>query len=246
VTWHAGDVGSLRLDRVLANLGLGTRDEARRLVRAGRVAVAGRVVTDPTEKVDPGSVTLDGEPLEAPGGLFVAVNKPVGFVCSHDDRDGDRVWELLPERWLDRRPRPTTIGRLDKDSSGLLLVTDIMPLVHHLTSPRHHVAKRYVVTLDRPLVDAGELVERFASGAHMLRGDERPCLPAELTFVGERRAEVVLTEGRHRQVRRMFSACGYEVVSLVRTAVGPYELGDLPEGAWREEDPSLAGRSTDG
>jgi 16S rRNA pseudouridine516 synthase len=237
---------SHRLDRVLANVGLGTRAEVRRFVRSGRVAVSGHVVTDPAAKAEPGSVTLDGEAIEAPLGLFVAFNKPVGFVCSHDDREGDRVWELLPQRWLDRNPRPTTVGRLDKDSSGLLLVTDLMPLVHRLTSPRHHVPKRYVVTLDRPVAESEAMVERFASGAHLLRGDERPCLPAELTFVGERRAEVVLTEGRHRQVRRMFSACGYEVVSLVRTAVGPYELGDLAEGAWREEDPSLAGWSTDG
>jgi 16S rRNA pseudouridine516 synthase len=228
----------VRLDRILANLGYGSRADARRLVAAGRVAVGGRVARDPGQRVDPAAVTLDGEPLEAPNGLFVALNKPVGSVCSHDDRDGSRVWELLPAQWLERNPRPTTVGRLDKDSSGLLLVTDLHALVHDLTSPRRHVPKRYDVALDRPVADPDALVAAFASGTLVLRGDDIPCRPAELRLTGPAAAEVVLTEGRHRQVRRMFAACGYEVVGLHRTAVGPYVLGDLAEGEWRVEDPN--------
>src|SRR5690606_19084956 len=115
------------------------------------VAVSGRTERSPSAKAEPSAVTLDGEPLEAPDGLFVAFHKPIGYVSSHDDRDGARLWELLPARWLDRNPKPTTVGRLDKDSSGLLLVTDLLPLVHELTSPRHHVPKRYEVRLDRPV-----------------------------------------------------------------------------------------------
>ncbi|HEV8295822.1 MAG TPA: pseudouridine synthase [Acidimicrobiales bacterium] len=227
-----------RLDRILANLGYATRAEARSLVLGGRVSVAGRVVRDPGAKAEAAEVTLDGLALEAPNGLFVACHKPVGFVCSHDDRDGSRVWELLPPRWLARNPRTTTVGRLDKDSSGLLLVTDLHPLVHQLTAPRRHVPKRYSVVLDRPVEDEPALVARFASGALALRGEETPCLPAELVVREGGECEVVLTEGRHRQVRRMFGACGYQVVSLHRTAVGPYTLGDLPPGEWRYEDPT--------
>ena len=231
---------ALRLDRTLANLGYGSRAEVRAFVLSGRVRVDGRTLRDPASKVEAGSVTLDGAPLEAPAGLFVALHKPVGYVCSHDDRDGARVWELLPERWLERNPRPTTIGRLDKDSSGLLLVTDLHPLVHSLTSPRHHVTKRYVVTLDRPVEEADALAASFASGELVLRGEEDdPCLPAELTVLEDDRVQVVLTEGRHRQVRRMFGASGYHVETLERIAVGPYELGDLEPGEWRAEDPSL-------
>lgn len=232
----------LRLDRALANLGYGTRREASRAVRDGRVRVAGAVVRNPDQHADPAEVTLDGEALEFPHGLLVAFHKPVGVVCSHDDRDGRRVYDLLPERWLARNPQVTSVGRLDKDSSGLLLVTDIAPLVHELTSPRHHVEKRYLVELDDPLT-AGELqhmADTFAAGTIMLSGDDTPCRPAVLR--GTERPEVievVLTEGRHRQVRRMIGACGPSVTSLHRTAVGPYELGDLAEGEWRAEDPSL-------
>jgi 16S rRNA pseudouridine516 synthase len=232
-------VTALRLDRILSNLGYATRSQARGVVQAGRVAVDGRTQRNPSVKAEPATVTLDGEPLEAPDGLFVAFHKPVGFVTSHDDRDGARLWELLPERWLDRNPRPTTVGRLDKDSSGLLLVTDLHPLVHELTSPRHHVPKRYEIVLDQPVHDPVDLVATFGSGTLQLRGDDTPCRPAQLSVLDAARVAVVLTEGRHRQVRRMFSACGYQVVELHRTAVGPYQLGDLEPGAWRYEDPSL-------
>jgi 16S rRNA pseudouridine516 synthase len=226
-------MGPLRLERILANVGLGSRADARKLVLAGRVAVDGAVVTNPATKAEARAVTVDGAVLEAPDGLFVAFHKPVGYVCSHDDRDGARVWDLLPQRWLARHPRPSTVGRLDKDSSGLLLVTDVLPLVHAFTSPRHHVAKRYTVTLDRPVRDGDALIARFAAGTLVLRGEREPCRPAELRVLDEQVLEVVLTEGRHRQLRRMLAACGYEVTTLVRTAVGPYVLGDLAPGEWR-------------
>lgn len=234
-----------RLDRILANLGYGSRAEVRSLVRRGRVTVDATVARDPSAKAEAEAVRVDGEPLDTPGPVFVALHKPVGYVCSHDDRDGTPVYRLLPPRWTQRNPAPTTVGRLDKDSSGLLLVTDLMPLVHELTSPRRHVPKHYRVTLDRrPGDDLPRLAEVFAEGTLVLDGE--PCRPAELRAVeGDDAAtavEVVLTEGRHRQVRRMFGALGYEVVALCRTRLGPYELGDLEPGAWVAVDPSLVGR----
>jgi 16S rRNA pseudouridine516 synthase len=235
----------VRVDRLLANLGYGSRRDAHRLVADGRVCVDGHVVRDVAQAVDPLAVTLDGAPLDAPLGLVVAVHKPVGYVCSHSDREGPRVFDLLPAQWLRRNPKPNTVGRLDKDSSGLVLVTDQGALVHALTAPRRHVEKRYVVTLDRaPGGDSARLVEEFASGALVLRGDDRPCRPAHLERVDDTTFVVGLTEGRHRQVRRMFGALGYEVTSLHRTQMGPYELGDLREGEWRhvhEPERSLNG-----
>ena len=232
----------LRLDRALANLGYGTRREAARAVRDGRVTVGGAVVRTPETHADPADVAIDGEPLEFPHGLLVAFHKPVGVVCSHDDREGVRVYDLLPARWMTRNPKITSIGRLDKDSSGLLLVTDLPGLVHTLASPRHHVEKRYVVGLEEPLTaaDAEHLVTEFAAGTLVLRGEDTPCLPARTRLLADGRVELVLTEGRHRQVRRMFAALGHHVVTLVRESVGPYELGTLAEGEWRAADPVLS------
>jgi 16S rRNA pseudouridine516 synthase len=227
-------LAKVRIDRLLGNLGYGTRKDAQRIVKSGRVSVDGEVVTDATRSVDPEAVALDGEPLDSPLGLVVALYKPVGYVCSHSDREGPSVFELLPEQWMLRSPRPTTVGRLDKDSSGLVLVTDDGALVHALTAPRRHVEKRYVVTLDRPPgADLPRLIEQFASGTLMLRGDDTPCRPAALEVIDESTFVVLMTEGRHRQVRRMFANLSYEVTSLLRTHIGEYSLDGLAEGEWR-------------
>jgi 16S rRNA pseudouridine516 synthase len=225
-------VSQLRLDRLLANLGYATRTEAASLIRSGRVSVDHTVARDPSARVTPSAVRLDDESLDHPTGVLVALHKPVGYVCSHDDRDGPTVYTLLPRRWLDRTPRPEAVGRLDKDATGLLLVTDDHALLHRLTSPKHHVAKTYRVALDRR-VDPS-LVVVFADGDLVLRGETTPCLPAELVLTGDRLAELTITEGRYHQVKRMFAACGYHVDALHRTRVGDWLLGDLPEGTWRD------------
>jgi 16S rRNA pseudouridine516 synthase len=227
-----------RVDKLLANLGYGSRADIKIMLRHGRVTAGGVIATDPSAKYDAATVLVDGEPLDTPGAVFVAIHKPVGYVCSHDDRDGVPVYRLLPGRWTERNPAPTTVGRLDKDSSGLLLVTDVGPAVHLLTSPKNHVDKHYTVTLDRdPGADVDRLTEIFAAATLVVEGS--PCRPAVLRSIAGEQVEVVLTEGRHRQVRRMLSALGYEVTDLVRTSMGPYALDALKPGEWRHEDPAL-------
>jgi len=222
----------VRLDRILGNLGHGSRPEVQRLVRSGRVAIDGAVVRDPARHAEPGAVTLDGSPLDHPSGVLAALHKPVGYVCSRAGEEGPTIYELLPQAWDRRSPRPEAVGRLDRDTSGLLLVTDDHDLLHRLTSPRHHVAKTYVAGLARPVTE--ELLATFASGELVLRGEDAPCRPVQVTVVDDRTTELVLTEGRYHQVRRMFAACGNHVESLHRTAVGGCRLGDLGEGAWRD------------
>ena len=223
----------MRLDRLLANLGYGSRTEVKQLIADRRVlGLDGRILTNPGAPAVAGDVTVDGKPLDHPGPLLVMLHKPLGYVCSHDEREGPRAYDLLPYQWLLRNPRLESIGRLDRDSTGLLLLTDDHQLVHRLTSPKHNMPKRYAVTLDAP-ADA-DLLERFASGELLIDGDAKPCLPAELTLdnsAGPTAAEVVMYEGRYRQVRRMFAACGRTVVALHRTHMGPYELGALTPGA---------------
>ena len=178
------------------------------------------------------SLGLDGEPLDFPDGLFVLMHKPVGLVCSHDTREGPRVYDLLPERWQQRDPKVTTIGRLDKDTSGLLLLTDQGALVQRLTSPRHHVEKVYVATLDRE--PNPEMIAAFAQGLELTEdGEKVKTMPAVLRALGGQRAEVTLHEGRYHQVRRMFAATGAHVSALERTRFGEWTLGDLPAGSWK-------------
>jgi len=221
-----------RLDQILATLGYGSRREVRGLIDAGRVTVAGSVQTDPGAKATPRDVAFDGGPLEFPDGILVALHKPVGCVCSHDSREGPRVYDLLPPRWLARNPVPTTIGRLDKETTGALIVTDNMPLVHRFASPRHKVEKVYDATLDAQ--PGAEIVAAFAAGTLQLAGEDRPCAPATLVSKGGNEIELTLTEGRFHQVKRMFAHFGIRVVRLHRARFGPIDVGNLAPGEWRE------------
>jgi 16S rRNA pseudouridine516 synthase len=221
-----------RLDQLLANLGYCSRREARAWIQAGRVTVRGKVRDDFGAKADPADVRVDGEPLDHPGGLLLLLHKPVGLVCSHDEREGPNVYSLLPPRWRLRNPQVTSIGRLDKDTSGLLLLTDRSELVHRLTSPKHKVPKIYRATVNADLAPA--LVPLFAGGTLLLKEEKAPCAPAALNILSPREAELTLTEGRYHQVRRMFASQGAEVLTLHRARFGPLELGDLAPGRWRE------------
>ena len=221
-----------RLDQLLANLGYCSRSEARDWVASGAVTIRGAEGDDFSAKVHPPEVRIDGEPLDHPDGLLLLLHKPLGLVCSHDGREGPNVYSLLPERWRRRNPIVTSVGRLDKDTSGLLLLTDQSPLVHRLTSPKHKVPKVYRASLDRELPT--EAIARFASGTLQLEGEEKPCAPAELKVISPLEAEVTLTEGKYHQVRRMFAAVGVTVLALHRESFGDLALGDLPAGQWRE------------
>jgi len=220
-----------RLDQLLSSLGYCSRREVVGLVKARRVKLNGVPLTKADQRVDPHTITLDGERLEAPDGLLAMLHKPVGYVCTHSDGEGPTIYELLPAQWLDRNPAVTTVGRLDKDTSGLLLVTDIGSLVHRYTSPKADVEKIYVAELDRDLEP--QLVEVFAKGDLVLRGEEKPCLPAKLEIISTRTARLTITEGRYHQVRRMFASQGWHVEKLHRESFGPHELGDLAEGEWQ-------------
>lgn len=200
------------------------------LLRDGRVRHAdGRELVE-SDKVEHDDIRVDGEPLDPPAGLVIMLHKPAGYTCSSSD-PGRIVYELLPPRFMHRNPVLAPVGRLDRDTTGLLLLTDDGKLLHRLTSPRHHVPKTYDVTLDRPL--EGTEAEIFASGTLMLRSEKTPLAPAQLQVLGPNQARLTLHEGRYHQVKRMFAAVGNHVVSLHRAGLGPLTLGDLPEGQWR-------------
>ncbi|QIF05502.1 pseudouridine synthase [Roseimicrobium sp. ORNL1] len=223
-----------RLDQLLSSLGHGSRREVRELIDAGLVTLRGEVLEDEGQKIAPqdvAEVRVEGESLEAPEGLLVMLHKPVGYVCTHAEGEGETIYKLVPERWTKRNPPVTSVGRLDKDTSGLLLITDRGELVQRWTSPKSIVEKVYEAEVDHDLEQ--RLVDVFASGTLMLRSEEAPCLPAKLEIVSERVARVTLTEGRYHQVRRMFASQGWHVEKLHRVRFGEYELGELKEGEWR-------------
>lgn len=221
----------LRVDQMLSRFGYCSRREAAAWVRHGRVRTGDRVLDDESERVDPALVEVDGARVEAPSGLLAMLHKPLGVVCSRDEREGPSIYELMPAQWSRRNPAVTSVGRLDKDSSGLLLVTDVGEWVHRWTSPRSHVEKTYEVTVQGQL--QAEHVEVFAAGRLLLPGEKVPCLPARLEILSPQEARVHLTEGRYHQVRRMFVAVGLEVIRLHRPRFGDYQLADLAPGTWR-------------
>jgi 16S rRNA pseudouridine516 synthase len=220
----------LTLSRYLVALGYGTRKEAERIVRQRRVTTAAGAVLRDTDTYQHHDVFVDRTPLEAPPGSVILLHKPVGYVCSLNDRP-PMIYELLPPTFPKRTPVMASIGRLDADTSGLLLVTDDGPLNHLLASPKSHVPKRYAMTLAEPL--RGDEADLLASGTLMLKGETAPLLPAEFIATGGRSAEITVREGRYHQVRRMMAAIGNHVHALQRIALGPLVLGDLAEGQWR-------------
>ena len=223
--------GLKRLDQTLSNLGYCSRREVRIWLRDKRVRVAGELTKNAALKVDPANVTVDGNPLEHPGDILIMLNKPLGYVCSHDSNEGQRIYDLLPEIWLARSPQVVSVGRLDKDTTGLILITDQTALVQQLTSPKKHVDKVYIATVDKPLDQT--IIEQFAAGVQLISETE-PCLPAILEIIDTHTAKVTLNEGKYHQIRRMFAACDNHVVSLHREQFGQYTLGDLAPGEWRD------------
>jgi 23S rRNA pseudouridine2605 synthase len=219
----------LRLAKFLAHGGIASRRRAEKVIASGRVTVAGEVVTDPARDVGDGDeVRVDGD-LVAPEPREVwAVNKPAGVVSTARE-PGERtaVVELVPSR-----ARLYPIGRLDADSTGLLLLSNDGELANRLTHPRYEVPKTYRVELRRS--SSAQDLQRLARGVEL---EDGPTAPAEVRRLGKREIEIVLREGRNRQVRRMAEAVGNEVVALQRVRFGPIELGDLAEGDARRLAP---------
>jgi 16S rRNA pseudouridine516 synthase len=227
---------TLRLDRLISNLGYGSRKEAQAMARNGWIVLDGTPLTEAERhvKITPdlaSRMTVQGKPLDPPPGVVVMMHKPLGVTCSRKEA-GPLVYDLLPIRWRRREPMLSTIGRLDKETSGLLLFTDDGDLQHRVISPKRHVPKRYLVTLARPL--SGEEAAVFASGDLMLESEDKPLLPADLEALSPTTARLTMHEGRYHQVRRMFAALGNHVEALHRDRMGGLDLPeDLTPGALR-------------
>jgi 16S rRNA pseudouridine516 synthase len=220
----------MKLVRLLANLGYGSRKQVAQLFREGAVTDAAGDVLYADDKVDHADVRFEGEPLDPPQGMVLMLHKPTGYTCSRKDV-GRLVYDLLPPRFGVRNPVLSTVGRLDRDTSGLLLFTDDGQMLHKIISPKSALAKVYEATLAEDL--KGNEGELFAAGTLMLDGETDPLEPATLEVLGPRHVRLSLTEGRYHQVRRMFAAVGNHVETLERVALGGLTLGGLEAGKWR-------------
>ena len=220
----------MKLVKLLANLGYGSRKEVTQLFRAGRITDASGDVLYADDTVAHADIRADGEALDPAPGLLLMLHKPVGYTCSTTD-PGRVVYDLLPPRFRWRKPLLSTVGRLDRDTSGLLLMTDDGALLHRIVSPKTHLPKIYEATLAHAL--RGDEAALFASGTLTLESDTTPLAPALLEVLEPRHARLTLTEGRYHQVRRMFAALGNHVEALHRPQIGGLALGGLAAGEWR-------------
>ena len=222
----------MKLVKLLANLGYGSRKEVQRLIRADALSDDQGNVLVEGDFPPHAAIRFRGEPLDPAFPLLLMLYKPDGYTCSADD-PGATIYDLLPPRFALRNPLLSPVGRLDKDTTGLLLLTDDGQLLHKIIHPKSGCLKIYQAELDRPL--AGHEAALFASGELQLKSDSKPLLPARLEMLGERQALVTLHEGRYHQVRRMFAAADNHVLALKRIAIGGLRLpDDLAEGAWRQ------------
>lgn len=219
------------LDRVLSKAGVGSRVEAARWVRAGRVRVNGRPVRDPDHWIDMerDRVRLDGQPLQARQRIYLLLYKPAGYLTTYRDPQGrSTVYDLVADAGTFLSP----VGRLDLDTSGLLLMTNDNQFAERVTNPNSHVPKTYLVKASARLTD--DQLQRLRDGIELSDG---PTRPAQVVRVRDSakytHVEITLTEGRNRQVRRMVEALGATVLKLVRVRIGNIRIGTLPIGKWR-------------
>lgn len=219
-----------RIDKIIASQGQYSRKEVKALIAKRRIAVDGRVVSSSSEKADPMTMllTVDGKPLEFKRNLYLVLNKPKDYVSATEDREHPTVLELVPQEYRGRDLFPA--GRLDRDTTGLMIITDDGVLAHNILAPKKHVPKRYHVELDIPVTE--EMRLGFSEGVMLNDG---VCKAADLIKTGEKTAEVTLREGRYHQIKRMFGCFGAEVVELKRFGMGRLTLPeDLAEGECRE------------
>jgi 23S rRNA pseudouridine2605 synthase len=226
----------VRLQKALAEAGVASRRAAEKLIVEGHVTVDGNVVDTLGAKVDTDAaeIAVDGKPVRARRKLYVALNKPPGYLCTRADPEERRtILELLPREWSNLYP----VGRLDRDSEGLIFLTNDGEFSLQLTHPRYGVKKKYIANVEGR-IDESQL-GRFTAGVE----DDGEILKAERAWLissnnSHSVVELELAQGKNREVRRLFAALGHEVVQLRRTQIGPIRLGELPVGRWRILNPA--------
>ncbi|MBT3250955.1 MAG: pseudouridine synthase [Candidatus Marinimicrobia bacterium] len=230
---------SERIDRLFSRLGICHRKDIQLMLRDKRILFQGMPVKRNNQKVNAEDILFDGAKIQHLFRVAVVFNKPLGLICSR--LGSDIIFDVLPSAWINRNPPVNSAGRLDKDTSGIIIITDDGELNHKLTSPKYGLTKTYELDTAHPF--QGNEPELFKNGIQ-LRGEKQLCKPAELEITSERNAVLKINEGKYHQVKRMIGAVGNRIVSLHRSHIGTLGLGDLQPGQWRDlenEDMQLLG-----
>lgn len=217
-----------RLDKLLASQGSWSRKDVKALIVKGRVCINGIIEKKAERKVDESdSITIDSTPFKVEKYIYLMLNKPMDYICAVTDTRDKTVMELIPQQY--RRKNLFPAGRLDKDTTGMVIITDDGSMAHDILSPKNHVPKTYLVTIDIPMTP--QMLELFASGVELKDGK---CLPAHLEILDVYTGKVTLKEGRYHQIKRMFGCCGAKVTTLKRLSMGGLKLDEeLSLGACR-------------
>ncbi|AYJ80060.1 16S rRNA pseudouridine(516) synthase [Aliarcobacter cryaerophilus ATCC 43158] len=218
-----------RVDAYLSSLGYCTRSEARKFLKMNSVFINENRVFNPSLKAKHNEISVNDEKLDSEK-ITILMNKPSNVICSHND-SGKLIYSLLPQRYQNRNPKISTIGRLDIDTTGAILLTDDGELNHKLTSPKKDVKKIYEVTLQNSL--KGDEKEIFESGIVVLNGEDKPLKPAKLKVINDNLVHLEIVEGKYHQVKRMFAYTKNRVIKLHRLEFAGFRVDDLKEGEFR-------------
>ncbi|OCL95985.1 pseudouridine synthase [Aliarcobacter thereius] len=228
-----------RVDAYLSSLGYCSRSEAKRFLKQNEVCINKNRVYNTSIKAKHSEITVNGEKLDDEK-LLILLNKPEDYICSHNDA-GKLIYSLLPQRYQNRNPKISTIGRLDIDTTGAILFTDDGDLNHRLTSPKKDIKKIYEVSLEKPL--KGDEKELFASGEIVLNNETKALKPAILKVINPNLVHLEIVEGKYHQVKRMFAYTGNKVIKLHRLDFSGFKVEDLEIGEFKLLDFDLVNRS---
>ena len=222
-----------RIDKIIASQGVYSRSEVKKLIQQKKIKVNGEIITSSNIKIDTANakILIDNEDLTIKKHIYLILNKPEGYVSATKDGKDKTVLDLVPDEYKSREVFPA--GRLDKNTTGLMIITDDGQMAHNILAPKKHISKKYEVTIDIPVTE--EMRNGFKDGVELIDGK---CKSSDMVITGQYTAEVILTEGRYHQIKRMFGCYGAKVTKLHRTQMGKLELPkDLAPGKTRELTP---------
>ena len=223
-------MNKIKVGKFLSTKGYGSRKHIKQMIKNELILEGDTIVKDFNSMVNPQDVNIEGEGVEFYDKINIVINKPKGYVCSRVGEDS--IFKLLPKIWLNRKPKVNTVGRLDKDTSGILVITDDGHFLHKIISPKHKISKVYKVMLEKKTdIKDKQILE---SGGLIIDGEHKPCKPVLFNQIDPFNVILTMYEGKYHQIKKMFTACNNKVIELSRIQLGCLPLKSLKVGKWKE------------